>query len=476
MMSSLALIVVIVIDQFHMDTYWKYKSQLSQSGIVTLLEHGTTYLDAHHTQFFNQTCPGHIGLSTGAEPSLHGVALNKTFDYGQEVYCLSDDKNAWLHAPEENKNLFAIGTSARRILTSTVNDEVESQFGERSKTVSISIKDRSSIGMAGHRSDLVLWYAHKAQQWTSSTAYAKDLPLWLNKFNEDQRKLEQKRKYEAEEKYQNTVPSVDDLGRLVVRAMQEEKLGSHPKTDLLWVSFSTHDYAGHDFGDDNEKFVKVFKAEDRAISQILAQAKKTKGRILVVLSSDHGAGIDAAELSKKGIPSGKVNKPSHREALSKCFKSEAIGEVGLLQSSSVYIKNLKGDAVAKRLKAKECLKKSGPPYWHVMTKEEVLENRLPQVPWLQNLATSWHPTLGPDVIGVLHPYWNSDDEEVQNHETPYSYDSWVPLSFWGTGVPAKKIYRKVAVTSLAPTLTTLLKIRRPSGAQGPLLEEIVSLK
>jgi predicted AlkP superfamily pyrophosphatase or phosphodiesterase len=73
MLSAFALVVVIVIDQFRTDEYLRLQNQLSPNGIVRLIDQGIFYDDAHHTQFFNMTCPGHVAISTGFRRGLNPV-------------------------------------------------------------------------------------------------------------------------------------------------------------------------------------------------------------------------------------------------------------------------------------------------------------------------------------------------------------------------------------------------------------------
>src|SRR5476651_2554971 len=124
MISSLALVVVIVIDQFRTDELLRAQSHLNPAGIGLLVNQGIFYDDAHHNQFFNMTCPGHTAISTGAMPGLHGIMLNDDWDSktGEEIYCVSDQEHKWVDADLDNKNP-NIGTSAKRILVSTLGDE-----------------------------------------------------------------------------------------------------------------------------------------------------------------------------------------------------------------------------------------------------------------------------------------------------------------------------------------------------------------
>jgi arylsulfatase A-like enzyme len=47
------------------------------------------------------------------------------------------------------------------------------------------------------------------------------------------------------------------------------------------------------------------------------------------------------------------------------------------------------------------------------------------------------------------------------------------LVFYGAGVPAKEVFRKVAVKDLAPTLAHLLGTALPNACTGTPLEEVV---
>jgi hypothetical protein len=58
------------------------------------------------------------------------------------------------------------------------------------------------------------------------------------------------------------------------------------------------------------------------------------------------------------------------------------------------------------------------------------------------------------------------------HGTPYAADRYVPLYFFGAGVPAERIDRNVSTRSLAPTLAAVLGVPAPSFAAAPVLVEV----
>ncbi|MDZ4675991.1 MAG: alkaline phosphatase family protein [Oligoflexia bacterium] len=477
MISSLALVVVIVIDQFRMDEYFRIKSKLSKSGLVRLLDQGILYDDAHHSQFFNVTCPGHVAISTGSDPGLHGIMFN--FDYDKKLkkdtYCTADVDNEWLEAAADNsKGNLALGTSAKRILTTTVGDEMKMLWKDDSKVVSVSAKDRAAIALAGHAGDGVYWYAPKSNIWTTSTAYSasKELPTWLKTLN----KKINGRKAPPDGGYIQSLDAIIDTTDIALAAADAFQLGKHKKTDALWVSYSTHDYVSHHYGDDTKELEKAFIVEDQNIGRLVSELQKKIGnkKLIVVVTGDHGAGVDIKKHQKQNIPGGKVDFDKEKARINKCLNLSGVGSVGFLGTSSIHLSDTvkQEDLVDARKKAKQCLIADG-SIWSAFTRDEILSNQYPQVPWLKSLAKSYNPARGPDVVGVLNPYWNSSDDNTISHETSYDYDSWVPLAVWWPGVKPRKIHRRVDITSLAPTLSRILETRRPSGATYELLTEVL---
>jgi hypothetical protein len=154
-------------------------------------------------------------------------------------------------------------------------------------------------------------------------------------------------------------------------------------------------------------------------------------------------------------------------------KAKGDKPVASVSSTSFFLSDSIKDKKEARVKTKECLNAATDPIWQAFTREEILSNQVPQTPWLKNLVPSYNPARGADVIGVLKPYWNSTDAVAVNHETPYDYDSWVPLAIWYDGIKKRQVHRRVDTLSLAPTLARILETRRPSGAMAEYLTEVL---
>jgi phosphoglycerol transferase MdoB-like AlkP superfamily enzyme len=58
------------------------------------------------------------------------------------------------------------------------------------------------------------------------------------------------------------------------------------------------------------------------------------------------------------------------------------------------------------------------------------------------------------------------------HGSPWPYDTYVPIFFAGHKVKAQRVERRVAPTDIAPTISSYLGIKYPSGNIGNPLEEV----
>jgi len=59
------------------------------------------------------------------------------------------------------------------------------------------------------------------------------------------------------------------------------------------------------------------------------------------------------------------------------------------------------------------------------------------------------------------------------HGSGYSYDTHVPILFFGYGIEAGKSSRKVSITDIAPSMSEVLGIQYPNACTGQVLFEAV---
>jgi len=92
--------------------------------------------------------------------------------------------------------------------------------------------------------------------------------------------------------------------------------------------------------------------------------------------------------------------------------------------------------------------------------------------YAKRIVNSYNPRRSGDVIITFNPGWvESNSDNVTNHDSPYEYDSHVPLIWYGWSVDRASVTRKVNLTDIAPTLSTLIKVPYPNACTGePLFE------
>ena len=78
-----------------------------------------------------------------------------------------------------------------------------------------------------------------------------------------------------------------------------------------------------------------------------------------------------------------------------------------------------------------------------------------------------------DVFFVLDPGYLTGGPTGSSHGTPYSYDTHVPLLFYGNGIKQGHTYNQTVITDIAPTIAALLGIQDPNGTTGTVIAEVL---
>ncbi|MGE3261031.1 MAG: alkaline phosphatase family protein [Bacteriovoracia bacterium] len=467
------LVVVIVIDQFRADYLTRYEakflpagSSAEPGGFRYLLEKGAYFPFAEYDVLQNMTCPGHAMILTGTRPATNGITLNDWYDRKEKkiAYCVADAQ---------------YGLSPRKLLTTTVGDELKNVNVE-SKTVAVALKDRAAILLGGRNANGVAWFDNKKKEWVSSGYYEKSGTTWLNKFNESMAPTI--KALTVKELMRSTAAATMTVDAALAAATAFS-LGANEAPDLLAVSFSSHDYLGHQVGPNSPFMLDMTLVEDKEISRLIgALGKKVGGmdNLVVALTADHGVAplievSKAAKIDAGGFEYASLNAKLNG-ALSKAFgtpKSKnwiAAGhslhiyfDEGSLREKKVSAR--KAEVVAKAVLLKE------PGVLGVLTKSEFLDGSYRNGPLATEVSRSYLPEIGGDLVILPRPYFIELDGYPGNHNTNWAYDRMVPLVI--TGMKVKPgVYSGAKVIDLAPTLSFLLGTLPPATNEGRVLSEI----
>jgi len=494
------LVVVLVVDQFRADYLTRYghkllpaKSAKGLGGYRYLMEEGAWFPQAEFSILQNMTGPGHATILTGSYPYLSGIPINEWYDSEKKkgVYCTEDSSFDWLSGTKGGK----IGTSPRLLQGTTLGDELKNT-SPKSKVVSISLKDRSAILMGGHRADAAAWMDPSRTTWTSSKFYFKEgsLPPWLQKANEafDKKRLElipraagldsliPQGLHWGDSFVPSTPAGLTLTQELVDNAIDAYQLGKGESTDLLAVSFSSHDYAGHTYGPNSPNMEAMTSSEDVLLSRFFTQLnKKIPGgiqNVLIVLTADHGVAPNPEWAQSVKIDAGRIDETKLKQDL-EAHLADKLGSgkwVHEIKEMNVYLNpqgvEEKGRERVESLVKNWLLQQRG--ISHVFTSTEFSQRRLPPGLLQTQILNSYFPGRSGDVVAILRPYYVSGDETA-THQTGWSYDRTVPLLIAGRHVRPGIYASRAEIVDIAPTLAFLIGILPPSQSHGRVLAEIL---
>jgi predicted AlkP superfamily pyrophosphatase or phosphodiesterase len=347
-------VLLIAVDQFRFDYLERFGDLFGQNGIRRLMREGGSWANANYDHMPTYTAPGHATMMTGAWPAETGIVANNWPDResGGRVSSVSD-ATAHLFGGGPNE----AASSPRRLLASTLGDELRLRNGDRSKVIGVSMKDRSAILPAGRHANAAYWYSSQSGRMVSSDYYFNHLPDWVQRFNGArpadkyfgarwERILPEteylKRAGPDAPSWENlpmgstgltasfphvitggsagpnaafyealqTSPFSNDLLlSFAEQAIENEQLGADGDTDVLTVSFSANDYVGHRFGPYSQEVMDMALNVDRDIGALLDFVDKRVGlrNTVVVFTADHGVAPVPEHASSIGLPGGRID-------------------------------------------------------------------------------------------------------------------------------------------------------------------------
>jgi predicted AlkP superfamily pyrophosphatase or phosphodiesterase len=516
------LVIGIVVEQLKYDQLEKFRDRLGENGIKRLINEGTYFKNASFEYMLTQSAPGHATISTGTEPSFHGITSDNWYLplRNELIFCTKDlgvnpvggSFEAGLHSPV---NLQA----------STFSDELEMATNKNAKVFGVGVKENSAIFSAGHAANGAYWYDNATGNWMSSTYYIDALPVWVNDFNAMKFSesflngtwnllrpsvdytdcLPDSNKFEAGFNGVNYFPydlkkmrsksifnSRIDFSLLretpfsnslttsfAIRLIENEKLGKDDVTDYLSICYSSTDNIGHRFGPSSVEMGDAILRLDDEIKNLLTYLNDSIGKknILIYFTSAHGISEIPAVLESNRIPAGYF-KQNQALQLLRSYLNAVYGEGDWVKGYSerqIFLnRTLIEDA---RLSLEEVQKKvarflvqftgvaAAYPYSAFEANDFGNGN-------LKRIINSFNPQRSGDVIVTLNPGWiEKEGDYVANHNSPYEYDSHVPLIWYGWTVNRSTVNRKVNMTDIAATLSSLCKVPYPNACTGePLIE------
>lgn len=515
------LVVGIVVDQMRQEYLYRYEKKFGPGGFRRLVNDGFMLKNAHYNYIPTYTGPGHASIYTGTTPALHGIIGNDWYDKDsqQMVNCVGDSRQKPVGV-EQGRG----AVSPWRMLSTTITDELKLSTQRRAKVIGVSMKDRSAVLPAGHMPDGAYWFDGPSGKFISSTYYKPGLPMWLEKFNAlklpeqyisrewkpllpieqyeesgpDDSPYETRMKgkdqkpvfpYKLKEiRGQNTgydviIPSPfgnDLLTDLAKAALEGEEMGADDITDFLSVSYSSPDYVGHAMGPNSVEVEDIYLRLDKNLEDLLnvLDRKVGAGNYIVFLTSDHGVADIPSELLTNKIPAGVVNPAPVIAGLTDFLKPyfgdkkiiERVSNGQVFLNHEAFSGDLKSAGVdllvATELIVQYLITVDG--IADVYTASSIRAADFSAGGVKGSLVRGYNHKRSGDILVVLEPQWFEGGESASGttHGSTYSYDTHIPIIFYGFGIAKGSTVDYQTITDIAPTLSVLMKIKFPSACTG----------
>jgi hypothetical protein len=496
------LVVVIVIDQFRGDYLERYRDQFGDGGFRVFLDRGAYFTDCNYDYANTRTAPGHATLFTGSYTSGHGIVANEWWDPQKKKRVTSvEDDTTKLVGVGGGKT--GPGASPHNLLSDTLGDELKLATGGKARVFAISLKDRAAVLPAGFSGDAAYWIDQKSGDWITSTYYRPDLPEWVRNFNSSHRA----------EKYWNREWKDSDgntLGSTASRSGKDgapagfyeivgstpfandyqlefakelvlyEKLGTGSVTDLLVISLSANDILGHQVGPDSPQMRGMALELDRQLAEFFNFLGHQIGmaNVWMALSADHGVAPLPEFAKTLRLPAANLDAKALREQINSLLSKKYAKKADYVLDLDYPLAWLNEDAFAgiflghkeseDEADAGEAMKQAGLAGY--FTKSQLARGETPPTEIGRRYAHSYSPEGGWYVVGIPSPFLVGITKGT-DHASPFSYDTHVPLAFYGLAFQPGTYRTHAEPVDLAVTLASLLGINAPAQATGRVLTE-----
>ena len=507
------LLVLLMVDQMRADYLDRY-SGLIEYGFKRLTTAGAWYTHAALPYMNTVTCAGHTTAGTGTFPYQHGMI-----------------NNAWVSRATENSETCTEdpatrlvvygkfggpGESAKRMTRPTISEILHQRGG---RTVAISLKARSAIGMGGHQGDAIVWFDEHGDLFTTSTAFSKAPessidafikahPIENPKGTEWTRSLPASRYQYADEpdgeranlgwgmafphtlgtedrnfypRWEESPWSDEYLEQMAEAAVDGMHLGTGQSTDFVGISFSALDLVGHAFGPRSHEVQDTIVRLDRTIGRFLDFLDQRVGRdnYVLALSSDHGVGdipeqVGGTRLSPETVV--RVIDEVLRGTLEDAPPRDIRDVIRPFNGTGLYVAGVSNNDVYFRASVFDRLLKdpktmqavidalTGIPGIAGVLRSDVLSApaaRTSADAMTRAAALSYVPRQSGDLVLVLQENAIMSTSAA-NHGTAHEYDQRVPVILYGHGFPAGRYAGQASPADIAVTFASLAGITLPS--------------
>ena len=504
------LIVGIVIDQMRTDYIYRFWEKFENDGFKKLKKDGYFCKNTHYNYIPTYTGPGHASIYSGTTPMEHGIIANSWYDKKSSgfIYCVADSSVKSIGTENESGKM-----SPKNMLAPSLGDAVRMASLFKGKSIGISIKDRGAILPAGHSANAAYWMDYESGKMISSSHYFDELPKWVTQFNNKNQadkladlgwdlslapelyteSTSDNTPYEkplilneqpifpydvkraiAENSYYSF--ACTPLGNTYLRRFAEqciinEELGQDDYMDLLTISFSSPDMIGHMFGPQSMEIEDTYIKLDLEIAQLIDALDKRvgEGNYVLFLTADHAAAPVPKYAQDNGFSVDYFDLESFKIGMNKALSND-FGIDGLILNYSNQQVFLNKDLMkSNKIDIKEVsasireFAMSFNGIANVLDYKQ-LQHALPPDQFSKLASMGWSPLRSGDIMIQYLPGWMSYGKQGTTHGSSYSYDTHVPLIFYGWNIGPGETIENIDITQIVPTISIHTNIAMPDAS------------
>lgn len=498
------LVIGITVDQLRADYLEAMRHAFGDDGLKRLMEEGV-YYDAVDYELPQLDRASAIAtLYTGSYPTYHGILGNTVYNASlrREESSLFDEK---IIGNYTNATL-----SPRKILTSTLTDELKIASDGLSRVCAIAPTYEEAIIAGGHAANSVFWIDDKNGKWASTTYY-REVPYYVEVHNlrnslthridtmvwrpllpvseytffpylEENFRFKYNFSRAKEQKYVQfkTSPLVNsEVTQLAQLFIETGGLGKHQYPDMLTISYTAATYLGKSIQEVPLEIQDAYLRLDAEIAALLRTIEKEVGieNTFIFLTSTGYFEAEGKEQGLFNVPTGEFY-PYRATSLLNTYLMALYGQeqwvVGyhnnqIFLNRELIIDRQIDNAEIETKAAEFLIQMTG--VRDVVTSHQLLHGN-----WNQRLdkyCKAYHRTLSGDLLIEVQPGWEIVHEDTRNTRRYVRLSAIpTPLIFWGNGVKPQQISRPIKATAITPTVARRLRIRSPNAAEELPLPEI----
>jgi hypothetical protein len=274
------VVFVLVLDGMRRDYFDRYADVMPT--LSALRRRAAWFSQAQVNCLPSNTAVGHSTISTGTDPSIHGVTVNNIYDRFQR----------------RRQDLFA-GMMPQALMALTLADVWQLTTSGRAIVLAQGSIDRAATPLAGHGACqpngapvVLVSYDEATGAWHSNPdcfrlpEYLKDLnasTLW----SAESEWLHHRIDSPAAVRRSALFPAFE--ADAMTAMIEHEPLGEDSVADLLLLNYKGADFVGHVYGPDSNELRLTLGEMDRNLARIIGALEAKVGKdYLLAVTADHG--------------------------------------------------------------------------------------------------------------------------------------------------------------------------------------------